>query len=199
MLEGATIPLTTRERRERQRDAGARNGRADQARQARLIQWRSEGLTGAQIRAKLDCGDIYCHHFATTQRKPADGCAHGSSRKLAAELGSISHMMVTRISAKHAVRPHCVEGYLAYNDPDFEAKAAAVDQPVSIPAASRGRVLRTGDSAAQSLRPRGLTHSSPSNLGCICTSPHLVAHPCRTVIRQDRTRRHRPSRLNLGV
>ena len=42
------------------------------------------------------------------------------------ELGGISHMTVTRIWAKHALKPHRLEGYLASNDPDFEAKAADV-------------------------------------------------------------------------
>ena len=35
-------------------------------------------------------------------------------------------MTVTRIWAKHALKPHRLEGYLASNDPDFEAKAADV-------------------------------------------------------------------------
>ena len=129
-MEGARV-LTTRERRALPRQAGARNGRADQARQARLILLRSEGLTWAQIRAKLDGGDSYIacgstrvatdrlaglfardagrarykvtdHIEAnvpawTTQRTPADGSTHWSSRKLAAELGRLSHMTVTRI------------------------------------------------------------------------------------------------------
>lgn len=63
----------------------------------------------------------------TTQRKPADGSTHGATRKLAAELGDgISHMTVARIWAKHGIKPHRLEGYLASNDPDFEAKAADV-------------------------------------------------------------------------
>jgi transposase len=63
----------------------------------------------------------------TTKRKPADGSTHWSSRKLAAELGGdISHMTVTRIWAKHALKPHRLEGYIASNDPDFETKAADV-------------------------------------------------------------------------
>lgn len=152
--------LTTSERMELRRQAGARNGRADQARHARLILLLSDGLTWAQIRAKLDCGDSYIARWSqrfttdrlaglfarhagrkryhvtdrveakvlawTTQRKPADGSTHWSSRKLAAQLGGISHMTVTRIWAKHALRPHRLEGYLASNDPDFEAKAADV-------------------------------------------------------------------------
>jgi transposase len=63
----------------------------------------------------------------TTKRKPADGSTHWSSRKLAAELGGdISHMTVTRIWAKHGLKPHRLEGYIASNDPDFETKAAEV-------------------------------------------------------------------------
>ena len=63
----------------------------------------------------------------TTKRKPADGSTHWSSRKLAAELGgSVSHMTVARIWAKHSIKPHLLAGYLTSNDPDFESKAADV-------------------------------------------------------------------------
>lgn len=63
----------------------------------------------------------------TTKRQPADGSTHWSSRKLAAELGGdISHMTVSRIWAKHGLKPHRLEGYIASNDPDFEVKAADV-------------------------------------------------------------------------
>ena len=63
----------------------------------------------------------------TTKHKPADGSTHWSTRKLAAELGGdISHMTVARIWAKHGIKPHRLEGYLASNDPDFETKAADV-------------------------------------------------------------------------
>ena len=58
------MELTTRERRELQRQAGAWNGRADQARQARRILLRAEGLTWAQIRAKLACGDSYIDRWS---------------------------------------------------------------------------------------------------------------------------------------
>jgi len=61
----------------------------------------------------------------TTKHTPADGSTHWSSRKLAAELGgTLSHMTVARIWAKHGIKPHRLEGYLASNDPDFETKAA---------------------------------------------------------------------------
>jgi transposase len=154
------MKLTKSERVELQRQAGARNGRADSARHARLILLLAEGLTWAEIRAKLDCSDSYIDRWSkrfaadrlaglfaryagrerykvtdriearvlarTTKHKPADGSTHWSSRKLAAELGDISHMTVSRIWAKHGIKPHRLEGYLASNDPDFEVKAAEV-------------------------------------------------------------------------
>ena len=155
------MKLTDNERSELLRQANARNGRADSARHARLILLLAEGLTWADIRAKLDCGDSYINRWnkrfetdrlaglfsrhagrerykvtdqlearvlaRTTKRKPADGSTHWSSRKLAAELGGgISHMTVARIWVKHGIKPHRLEGYLASNDPDFEAKAADV-------------------------------------------------------------------------
>lgn len=153
--------LTETELMELQRQAGARNGRADAARHARLILLLSDGLTWAEIRSKLDCSDSYIDRWSkrfaadrlaglfarhagrerykvtdriearvlarTTKHKPADGSTHWSTRKLAAELGGdISHMTVARIWAKHGIKPHRLEGYLASNDPDFEAKAADV-------------------------------------------------------------------------
>jgi transposase len=158
-VEGV-MELTNRERMELQRQASARNGRADSARHARLILLLADGLTWAQVRAKLDCNDSYIARWSqrfaterlaglfaryagrerykvtdriearvlarTTKHKPADGSTHWSSRKLAAELGDISHMTVSRIWAKHGIKPHRLEGYLASNDPDFETKAAEV-------------------------------------------------------------------------
>ncbi len=155
------MKLTESERSELLRQANARNGRADSARHARLILLLADGLTWAEIRGKLDCGDSYINRWSkrfeadrlaglfsrhagrerykvtdklearvlarTTERKPTDGSTHWSSRKLAAELGGdISHMTVTRIWAKHGIKPHRLEGYLASNDPNFEAKAADV-------------------------------------------------------------------------
>lgn len=71
----------------------------------------------------------------TIKHKPADGSTHWSSRKLAAELGDISHMTVARIWAKHGIKPHRLEGYLASNDPAFETKAAEVIGPYLDPPA----------------------------------------------------------------
>src|SRR4051794_4190519 len=154
------MKLTKNERVELQRQASARNGRADSARRARLILLLAHGHTWAEIRVKLDCSDSYIDRWSkrfaadrlsglfarhagrerykvtdriearvlawTSKRKPSDGSTHWSSRKLAAELGDISHMTVSRIWAKHGIKPHRVEGYLASNDPDFEVKAAEV-------------------------------------------------------------------------
>ena len=159
-VEGV-MKLTETEMIELQRRASGRAVRAESARHARLILLLAEGLTWAQIRAKLDCSDSYIDRWSkrfaadrlaglfsrhagrerykvtdrlearvlarTTRHTPADGSTHWSSRKLAAELGGgISHMTVARIWAKHGIRPHRLEGYLASNDPDFETKAADV-------------------------------------------------------------------------
>jgi transposase len=61
----------------------------------------------------------------SVKRKPANGSTHWSTRKLGEALG-ISHMMVARVWRKHALQPHRLEGYMASNDPDFEAKAADI-------------------------------------------------------------------------
>ena len=146
------MKLTKSECAELQRQASARNGRADSARHARLILLLADGLTWAEIRSKLDCNDsfiarwsqrfaaerlagLFARHAGrerykvtdriearvlarTTKHTPADGSTHWSSRKLAAELGGgISHMTVARIWAKHGLKPHRLEGYLASNDP----------------------------------------------------------------------------------
>ncbi|AND69809.1 hypothetical protein ATSB10_23550 [Dyella thiooxydans] len=63
----------------------------------------------------------------TTQRTPADGSRYWSSRKLAAELGgAISYMTVTRIWAKHGIKPHRLKSLLAPTGPDFNASAADI-------------------------------------------------------------------------
>ncbi|MET0508303.1 MAG: IS630 family transposase, partial [Burkholderiaceae bacterium] len=153
--------LSANERIELQRQANARNGRADSARHARLILLLAEGLTWAQIRATLDCADSYISCWSrrfekerlaglcsrhkgrtrykvtdrlearilawTTARKPADGSTQWSSRKLARELGAdVSHMTVTRIWAKHGLKPHRLEGRMSSKGLDFETRAADV-------------------------------------------------------------------------
>src|ERR1700693_5794452 len=62
-MEGMMI-LTKSERMELQQQASARNGRADSARRARLILLLADGLTWAEIRAKLDCSDSYIDRWS---------------------------------------------------------------------------------------------------------------------------------------
>src|SRR6218665_1021322 len=143
--------LTEAEIVELRQQANGRSVRADLARRARLILLLAEGLTWSAIRAKLDCNDSYIALWSkpfaaallagffsrhagrkrykvparlgarvlarTTKHKPADGSTHWST---------LSHMTVARIWAKHGLKPHRLEGYLASNDPDFETKAADV-------------------------------------------------------------------------
>jgi transposase len=62
----------------------------------------------------------------TIQKKPADGSTHWSQRKLADELGDVSHMTIARVWTKHRLTPHRLDRYLASNDPQFESKAADI-------------------------------------------------------------------------
>jgi transposase len=61
----------------------------------------------------------------TVKRKPTDGSTHWSTRKLAEQLG-VSHMMVSRVWGRHALRPQRLDRYMASDDPDFERKAADI-------------------------------------------------------------------------
>ena len=61
----------------------------------------------------------------SVKRRPPGGATHWSTRRLAGQL-KVSHMMVARVWRRHALRPHRLEGYMASNDPDFEAKAAEI-------------------------------------------------------------------------
>jgi transposase len=60
-----------------------------------------------------------------TRRVPDDGATHWSTRKLAAQLG-VSHMRVARVWAKHGLKPHQLERYMASTDPEFETKATDI-------------------------------------------------------------------------
>lgn len=63
--------------------------------------------------------------LGATRRAPADGATYWSTRKLAAQLG-VSHMRVARVWAKHGIKPHRLERYMASTDPNFEQKAADI-------------------------------------------------------------------------
>lgn len=60
-----------------------------------------------------------------TRRGPQDGTTHWSTRRLGKALG-LSHMMVARVWARHGLKPHRLERYMASDDPDFERKAADI-------------------------------------------------------------------------
>ena len=64
MLTEDVMKLIKSERVELQRQANARNRRADSARRARLILLLAEGFTWAEIRAKLDCSDSYIDRWS---------------------------------------------------------------------------------------------------------------------------------------
>lgn len=61
----------------------------------------------------------------TLKRRPPDGSTHWSTRKLGEQL-KVSHMMIARVWAKHALRPQRLDRYMASDDPDFESKAADI-------------------------------------------------------------------------
>lgn len=61
----------------------------------------------------------------TLHRKPSAGSTHWSSRKLGAALG-VTHMRVARVWSKAGLQPSRRRHYMASDDPDFEAKAAAI-------------------------------------------------------------------------
>lgn len=56
-----------------------------------------------------------------TRKKPSDGSAHWSCRKLAKALG-ISKDLVHRVWQEAGIKRHRLERYMASNDPDFERK-----------------------------------------------------------------------------
>src|SRR5262245_47830727 len=60
-----------------------------------------------------------------TRRAPGDGTTHWSTRRLGQHVG-VSHMMVARVWAKHGLKPHRLERYMASTDPDLERKAADI-------------------------------------------------------------------------
>jgi transposase len=62
-MEGV-MKVSKSERMELQRQAGSLNGRADSARHARLILLLADGLTWAEVRAKLDCSDSYIDRWS---------------------------------------------------------------------------------------------------------------------------------------
>ena len=94
-------------------------GRFERERMAGLYA-RHRGSEPAEDAAKVEARVL-----GWTRKAPSDGSTHWSTRKLGKALG-ISHMMVARVWAKHGLKPHRLERYMASDDPDFETKAADV-------------------------------------------------------------------------
>jgi len=96
------MKLTDNERSELLRQANARNGRADSARHARLILSLAEGLTWAEIRAKLDCGDSYINRWS--KRFEADRLAGLFSRHAGRERYKVTDQLEARVLARTTER-----------------------------------------------------------------------------------------------
>lgn len=91
------MKLTKSERVELQRQASARNGRADSARHARLILLLAEGLTWAEIRTKLDCNDSFISRWS--KRFETDRLAGLFSRHAGRERYKVTERLEARVLA----------------------------------------------------------------------------------------------------
>ena len=91
------MKLTKSERMELHRQASTRNGRADVARHARLILLLAEGLTWAEIRAKLDCADSYISRWS--KRFEADRLAGLFARHAGRERYKVTDRVEARVLA----------------------------------------------------------------------------------------------------
>ena len=81
---------------------------------------RHRGQPASKLTARLEARIL-----EATRHAPGAGATHWSTRRLGQHLG-LSHMMVARVWAKHGLKPHRLERYMASDDPDFEPKAADV-------------------------------------------------------------------------
>src|SRR5438046_10096491 len=91
------MKLTKSERMELRRQAGARNGRADSARRARLILLLAQGFTWAEIRAKLDCSDSYIDRWS--KRFAADRLSGLFARHAGRERYKVTDRIEARVLA----------------------------------------------------------------------------------------------------
>lgn len=91
------MKLAESERMELQRQAKARNTRADSARHARLILLLSQGQTWAQIRAKLDCNDAYISRWS--KRFEADRLAGLFARYAGRKSYKVTERLEARVLA----------------------------------------------------------------------------------------------------
>ena len=92
------MKLTKNESIELQRQASARNGRADSARHARLILLLADGLTWAEIRAKLDCNDSFVARWS--QRFAAERLAGLFARHAGRERYKVTDRIEARVLAR---------------------------------------------------------------------------------------------------
>ncbi len=92
------MKLTKSERMELQQRVDARNGRADAARRARLILLLADGLTWADIRAKLDCSDSYISRW--NKRFMTDRLAGLFARHSGRERYKVTDRMEARVLAR---------------------------------------------------------------------------------------------------
>lgn len=90
--------LAETERMELQRQASARNGRADAARHARLILLLADGLMWAEIRTKLDCSDSYISRWS--KRFVTDRLAGLFSRHGGRERYKVTDRIEARVLAR---------------------------------------------------------------------------------------------------
>jgi transposase len=99
-----------------------------------ISQWKQRfeenGLAGLYSRHKgsqpsKKAMNLEVRILARVQQKPPDGSTHWSVRKLAEEVGT-NPMRVSRVLRRARLKPHRIERYIASNDPEFEAKAAAI-------------------------------------------------------------------------
>src|SRR4029078_5307722 len=91
------MKLTKSELMELTRQASARNSRADSARHARLILLLAEGLTWAEIRTKLDCGDSYISRGSRPLE--VDGLAGVCARYSGRTRYKVTHRIGARVLA----------------------------------------------------------------------------------------------------
>jgi transposase len=93
----------------------------------RFLEEGLEGLYGRHhgSRKSSESQRLEAKILALTQKKPADGSTHWSTRKLTQVL-EVSHMRVARVWSRAGLKPHRLDRYVASNDPDFETKAADV-------------------------------------------------------------------------
>src|ERR1700693_6231166 len=110
--------------------------------------------------------------LSATRKKPSDGSTHWSCRKLATALG-VSKDAVHRVWKEAGLKPHRLERYLASDDPEFESKAADII----------GLYLRPPQHAA---------------VFCVDEKTAIQALDRLDLVRQDRTRGHRPRHLLFG-